>query len=112
MIKDLIKIANSLDRLGFTKEASEIDYLIKKVAQEKLPVLIIVSAFQFGPSLSIDIRGVAATSEVTWTKSFRGGQEKIEEAKNYFVEMKKQYPNVKIDTSKIGAPITKEMLGL
>jgi len=112
MIKDLIKIADSLDSLGLAKEASTIDAIIKKIAQEKTPVLIIVSAFQFGPSLSIDIRGVAATSEVTWTKSFRGGQEKIEEAKNYFVEMKKQYPNIKIDTSKIMAPVTKEMLGL
>jgi len=115
MLKDLIKVANKLDSFGLTKEANIIDNIIKKIAQETQkdpPVLIIVSAFQFGQSLSIDIRGVAASSEIVFTQSFRGGQEKIEEAKKYLVEIKAKYPNVKIDTSKIMAPITKEMLGL
>lgn len=34
MIKDLIKVADSLDALGFTKEASAIDGLIRKISSE------------------------------------------------------------------------------
>jgi len=115
MLKDLIKVANSLDSLGLNKEANIIDSIIKKIAQQTQkdpPVLIIVSAFQFGASLSIDIRGVAANSVIVFTQSFRGGPEKIEEAKKYFVEIKAKYPGVKIDTDKVTAPITKEALGL
>ncbi len=33
MIKDLIKVANSLDSKGFTKEADELDFIISKLAQ-------------------------------------------------------------------------------
>jgi LysM repeat protein len=33
MIKDLIKVANSLDSKGFTKEADELDLIIRKLAQ-------------------------------------------------------------------------------
>jgi hypothetical protein len=32
MIKDLIKVANRLDSLGFKREADAIDYIIEKIA--------------------------------------------------------------------------------
>ena len=36
MIKDLIKVANNLDQLGFSEEANAIDSLIKKMLNKKL----------------------------------------------------------------------------
>lgn len=88
-----------------------------KLAQDnaagEAPVLITVSAFQMGPSYLINIKGVAATSEILWAKQFMGGEEKLEEAKKYIAEdLKKVYPSVKIDTAGVMAPITPAMLGL
>jgi len=34
MIRDLIKVANSLDSKGFVKEADELDRIIRKLAQQ------------------------------------------------------------------------------
>ena len=37
MLKDLIKVSNSLDSKGFRKEADELDRIIRKLAQEEPP---------------------------------------------------------------------------
>lgn len=36
MLKDLVKVANKLDRLGFNEEANAIDSLIRKMLNKKL----------------------------------------------------------------------------
>ena len=38
MIKNLIKVANSLDSKGFAKEADELDRIIRKLAQQAVIV--------------------------------------------------------------------------
>jgi LysM repeat protein len=45
MLKDLVKIANKLDRIGLTKEADILDNFVKKLAQhmedkERKPVVV------------------------------------------------------------------------
>lgn len=55
MIKDLIKLANALDRHGFKKQADLVDSILRKLAQSGLPDSEkIVSEIQGNPKFNID----------------------------------------------------------
>ena len=51
MIKDLIKVANSLDSKGFTKEADELDLIISKLAQTGGAVKVNYSVLKSGENM-------------------------------------------------------------
>lgn len=44
MIKELVSVANSLDKKGFTKEADLIDNILKKIAQTAEVIKYVVKA--------------------------------------------------------------------
>mgnify|MGYP003641233441 CR=1 FL=1 len=94
------------------KIAADRNYRMFKRAQEEAPVVIFVTGLQFMGTNQISIRAVSQTGEILWTKGFRGKEDKINEAKEYIATLKQKYPNTKIDTKELQAPLTPEMLGL
>jgi hypothetical protein len=116
MLKELIKIANELDRRGLAEESDKLDGIIQKIAEEEATYMCFGSGFSFMNKISINIRCVdVATSvikeAVGWdsTKS----EDPIADAKATIAEWKIKYPGAKWQWRYEGDPVVSaEQVGL